>query len=110
MSTYWEEVHEEEKDGFTIKLSVTPEDMEPDWDFETEEDRQQILDDINSGRLAWFIAKVQAFKNGVPLGVDYLGGCCYDSVKDFVKENDYYGDMVDSVISQSKGIIQKLAA
>lgn len=107
---YFETIHEETHQGYTIRFSVAPEDMEPDWDFETEEERQQLLDDINEGRLAWFIAKVEAIKEGIVLGTDYLGGCCYASPMQFVKDNDYYADMVVNVVQQANATIEKLAA
>jgi hypothetical protein len=108
--THFETMHEEVKEGFTIHLSVAPEDMEPDWDFESEEDRQEIFRKINNGTLAYFVAKVTASKNGIELSSDYLGGCCYDSVEQFVKDNDYYADMVDRCISEAEAAIEALTA
>lgn len=105
----YETIHTFTREGFTIIFSVTPEDDAPDWDFENEEDKQNTLERINNGSLSYFIAKVEAYKHGVRLGVDYLGGCCYDSPMDFVKDNDYYADMVSSVIGQSKAMIKALS-
>lgn len=98
---YYTTIHQETREGFDIVFSTCPEDSAPDW-FETEEERTQFWRDLDSGHTTWFIARVQAFKNGIELGTDYLGGCCYESEKSFVDESDYYGDMVHSAIDEAK--------
>ena len=107
MTTYWENAHSEAREGFDIVLSVTPEDMLPDWD-ETEEERAETLRKINDGVWAYFVARVEARKEGIILGTAYLGGCCYDSVRQFVEEGDYYGDMVDEAMDEVWKLIAKL--
>ena len=108
MTDYYETVHSETVAGFDIVFSVGPEYMEPDWDFENEQDRRDTLDRIERGDLAYFVARVQAFKNGILLATDYLGGCCYDSVKQFIDHSDYYGDMVERVVGEARKTIAKL--
>jgi hypothetical protein len=108
--THYETIHEEAIDGFTIRFSVTSEDHPIDWDFETEEDRQQLIDDINNGTLDYFVARVEAIKEGIVLASDYLGGCVYSSPMQFVTDNDYYADMVQTVLDEAKQTIVKLAA
>lgn len=109
MRTYWEESHRETIEGFEIVLFVTPEDMPPDWD-ETEDERANTLRRIENGDLAYFVACVEARREGITLGKTYLGGCCYDSVRQFVREGDYYGDMVHEAIAEARTIIEKLTA
>jgi hypothetical protein len=60
--------------------------------------------------LLWFCAKVTAHKAGVELADDYLGGCCYASVAEFVEPGCYYDDMRASVIEQAKAKLAQLAA
>jgi hypothetical protein len=105
MTTYWEESHRETAAGFDIVLSVTPEDMPPDWDVTEEELRK-----IENGMLAYFIARVEARKEGITLGTAYLGGCCYDSVAQFVEASDYYGGMVEEAVQEARTVIDKLTA
>jgi hypothetical protein len=104
----YETIHTSKTAGFDIVFSVTHEDHQPDWDFEDEADKQDTLDRINSGDLVYFIARVQAFKNGIELGTDYLGGCCYDSYMQFVEASGYYADMVENAISEARANIAKL--
>jgi hypothetical protein len=107
---YEELVHTLEKDGFKIDLYFLQEYEEPDWDFETEEEKQELLEDINCGNLLWFCAKVTASKKGIELAKDYLGGCCYKSVRDFVENSGYFDDMVETVITEADNKIHELAA
>jgi hypothetical protein len=104
---YWETINTDSKEGFDIVFSVTWEDMSPADHFESD-DLPALIADIESGNLQWFVARVQAFKNGIELSSDYLGGCCYKSYSDFVDEADYYGDMVQTVISEAKQTIKAL--
>ena len=107
--THWETAHKETRDGFDIVLSVTPEDMPPDWD-ETEEEHAETLRKIDDGTWVYFEARVEARKEGITLGTVYLNGCCYDSVRQFVEECAYYGGMVDDAIEEARKTIAKLTA
>jgi hypothetical protein len=53
---------------------------------------------------------VEARKEGITLGTTYLGGCCYDSVSQFVASSDYYGDMVEEAVEEARKTIAKLTA
>jgi hypothetical protein len=106
----YEVVHTEERDGFTVTLSVTPETDAPDWDFETPEDEAETLRKINSGLLLWFVAKATASKHDIELATDYLGGCCYAAVEDFLSPGDYWDDMRATVIAEARSNIAKLCA
>lgn len=101
--------YEETIEGFDIVFSAAYEDTHPRDQF-MPEDVQQICEDIDNGKYEWFVARVQAFKNGIELGTDYLGGCLYESPMQFVKDNDYYSEMVQSVINEAKAHIQALTA
>ena len=105
MDRYWEVAHRKTVAGFDIVLSTTPEDMPPDWDVTEEELRK-----IENGTLPYFIARVEARKEGITLGTAYLSGCCYDSAQQFVNASDYYGDMVEEAVQEARTVIDKLIA
>ena len=105
---YFEKVDERTIDGFDIVLSVTPESYEPDWDFETEDERMEVCSRINNGSLLWFCAKVTASKNGIELASDYLGGCCYESIEEFTKDA-YFEGMVEQTIEEATNAIKSLS-
>jgi len=108
---YWETIHEETRDGFDIVFSVAPEDIHPGDSFDPEcFDIPQLCEDIDRGRYAWFVARVQAFRAGVELAADYLGGCLYDSPADFVTAGDYFDDMVKTVIDEARAELPRLIA
>ena len=111
MSTYWETIHEEEHNGFLIVTSITHEDTHPRDSFdETPEDMAEICRKIDQGILTWFVARVQAFRHGVLLGTDYLGGNLYENPQDFIKEGGYYEDMVNAATTEAANTIELLAA
>jgi len=102
VSEYYETVHTEARNGFDIVLSITPETERPDWDFNDEADEAETLRKIDAGVWLWFVARVQAFKNGILLGTDYLGGCCYESIEAFIAEGGYFDDMVDAATTEAR--------
>ena len=71
---------------------------------------KDTIERVESGDLVWFCAKVTAWKAGVELGEDYLGGCCYESFESFYTKfkNEYYLDMRDTAISQAQDKINQL--
>ena len=101
-------VHTEVREGFEIKLYLLPEFDELDWDFESEDDRLEVLRKINNGTYMWFCAKVTASREGVELAADYLGACCYGSVAEFIAPNGHYTDMCSTVIIEAKAVLTKL--
>ncbi len=109
---YSELIHTEVKEGFTIHCYAQQEDISPIGQFASGDDKadQEIIDKIASGDLTWFCAKVTASKEGIELATDYLGCCCYNSYQEFINHNDYYGDMVKTVITEAKSNIKILCA
>ena len=52
----------------------------------------------------WFSARVSLWKDGIELGAEYLGGCCYRTESAFYKkyETDYFADMVRTLAEETK--------
>lgn len=103
---YQELVHTEEYKGLEIRLYFLLEYEQPDWDM-SEDEEKELNEKIRSGALLWFCAKVGASIDGHVLATDYLGGCCYESVKDFINDV-YYQDMKEDVFEQSCKEIENL--
>ena len=112
MTTHWETIHTEYREGFTITLSFAPETDNPRDHFDggCEQDDDEIFRKIENGIYLWFVARVEASKAGVVLGTDYLGGCCYSGAKEFMAQDGYFPDMVQSAISEAKKTIIAIAA
>lgn len=103
---YWQTIHTETRDGFDIVLSVAPDDTDPRDQFDDDGETAAAIAD---GRYEWFIARVEAQREGVTLGTFHLGGCCYASARDFIDESDYYGDMVAQSIDEARATLTRLA-
>ncbi len=97
-------IHTETKDGFSVAFYACEELLTPG---------EALLDDevcmrIENGELCWFMAEVTASRLGIELGTDYLGGCCYASLEEFVTASDYYPGMVSRAIAEAINIIARL--
>jgi hypothetical protein len=117
MSKYWEKYGMERCEGFDIVFSVAPEDIHPadcfddSIDLETGtpyHDIPEMIRRIDNGTLSWFVARVEAYKNGVLLASEYLGGNLYEEPTDFISDSGYYEDMKDTAINEAKETIKKL--
>jgi hypothetical protein len=105
----YETIYTEDTQGFHIMFSVAHEDSHPrDMFDDSVTDIEELCRKIDNGVYSWFVARVEAYKHGILLGTDYLGGCLYDSPMQFVKEDSYYSDMVDNAISEAKKNLEKL--
>lgn len=98
----WERIDTQDRDGFTIKTYIRPEDFAPDFDDE------EVIEGINEGLYLWFQVMVTASKADVELGREYLGGCCYEDAMDFIRDGDYWEDMVAGAIAEARNVIEEL--
>lgn len=101
-------IHTEDRNGFKIDFYAVEDFQDVRGQFE-DDDAAEIIAQLEAGDLVQFTAKVTASKNGIELASDYLGGCFYKDEKDFVNNDDYYGDMVQTVIEEAKKAIIDLA-
>lgn len=73
-----------ETDRFFVGLFAEEEDLDPADSFSEQED----IDAVRSGRAEWFCAAVRVYlktpdDDWLELAEEYLGGCAYESVRDF---------------------------
>lgn len=104
---HYETIKTEDTQGFHIVFSAAPEDTHPSDSFEGH-DIEDICRKIDNGTYVWFVARVEAYRHGVLLASDYLGGCLYESFADFTQEGGYYEDMVHNVITAAKSTLARL--
>ena len=76
---HYDEIAQFERDGFTIVVDKTWEDIDP-WDHLSEcfDDRDELYRKINNYDLDWFMLRVRVMLDGHEMGSHYLGGCLYD--------------------------------
>ena len=100
------------RDGFDIHFEAIEEDMAVEDMLSVAEtgcDHSDTIRKVNNGDYEYFCAVVSAHKNGIPLAIDHLGGCIYDTEEAFYTEkNGYFDDMVSTVIAEAKETIQEL--
>jgi len=107
----YETIYTEDTRGFHVVFSVTPEDSHPRDCFDlTEEELTDLCDKIDRGLYAWFDARIDVYQQGILLGSDFLGGCLYETPMHFVKESEYYDDMINNAIADAKYNLEKLFA
>ena len=110
MTTYWELIDTQNRDGFTLELHFTPEDDAPEGHFAIGDDDAdaELCASIRNGDLLWFVARVTASKAGVALGTSYLGACCYASAAEFIDNS--FDDMALDAIAEARATLAALAA
>lgn len=101
------DIKELEKRGIEIIFEPQEEDLNPYDQMEKKEDADEICRRYDNGFLeAWFCAKVTVKYKDFEYD-DYLGGCSYDTFKEFTnEENGYYMYMVNNCIDQINKDIQ----
>jgi hypothetical protein len=119
MSNYWETLHQENCEGFDIVASISPEDIHPSECFDTSIDTDtgkpyydidEMCQDIDNGRLQWFVLRVQAFKNGVLLGSSYLGGNLYINPQDIISDGSYQDFRTEAIDEANETLLKLMEA
>ena len=110
MNDVLETIQLESKNGFNLQFQALIEDLHSaDLFDDSIDDINEICQKIDNYDLVLFTAKVSAFKNGIELASDYLGGNLYSSYEEFINARPgYIDDMEDIVINEAKEVIKKL--
>lgn len=69
--------------NFRVCLEIEPEDMDPADSFDCDDD----IEAVRSGTVEWFQASVVVYFRGRELARDSLGGCAYNSVREFYESH-----------------------
>lgn len=105
---YWDELARLEREGFEIIVDKTWEDMDPRDSFDdTCYDIKEIREDINSGKLDWFMLRVRALVDGHELGSAYLGGCLYGDAKNVLTDGTAE-DIIEEALVEARRAVWPL--
>lgn len=105
---YYDELATYEREGFTVIVDITSEDLSPRDCFDDEcHDIDQICKDIEFGNLDWFMLRVRAFVDGHELGSSYLGGMLYEEPKECLTDGSAE-DMIHQAIAEAKKAVYPL--
>ena len=87
MTRYYDTLAEFERDGFTIIVDKTYEDMHASHCFDDSvHDIDEICRKIDNGTYDWFMLRVRVMVEGLELGSAYLGGCLYEDPKEVLTD------------------------
>jgi hypothetical protein len=106
---YYDTLAEFERDGYDIIVDKSYEDMHPSESFDNEcYDIKELCNDIDSGRLDWFMLRVRVLVEGLELASEYLGGCLYKDAREVLTDGTAE-DLIDSAIEQAKTQVYRLS-
>ena len=84
---YYEELARLERDGFDVIVDKTWEEIDVADCFDDScYNIQELYDDINRGKLDWFMLRVRVSVDGHELGSSYLGGCLYEDAREVLSD------------------------
>lgn len=106
---YYDELATYERDGYTIIVDKTYEDLDPKDCFDDEcFNIKEMYEDINSGRLDWFMLRVRVMVEGLELGSSYLGGMLYADAKECLTDGSAE-DMIYEAMTEAKSQVYRLS-
>ena len=110
---YYDELATYEREGFTVIVDKSYEDLNPRDCFDDCHDVDEIIKDIDRGHLDWFMLRVRVFVEGLELGSAYLGGCLYEDPKEILTDGTAE-DIIFEAMKEAKAsvypIMKKLQA
>ena len=105
---YYDELATYERDGFTIIVDKSWEDLNPRDSFDDSvTDVDEIIKDIERGHLDWFMLRVRVFVEGNELGSAYLGGMLYEEPKECLTDGTAE-DIIFEAMKEAKANVYPL--
>jgi hypothetical protein len=108
MTRYYDELATYERDGFTVIVDKSYEDLDPKDCFDDEcFNIKEMYSDIESGRLDWFMLRVRVFVDEVEMTSEYLGACLYADAKECLTDGTAE-DIIATAIENAKKDVYRL--
>jgi hypothetical protein len=104
---YYDTLAEYEREGYTIIVDKTYEDIDPRGQFE-ESDVEEIIEKINDYTYDWFMLRVRVLVEGLELGSHYLGGCLYEDAREVLKDGTAE-DCIGEALAEAKSQVYRLS-
>ena len=109
MTRYYDTLAEFEREGYTIIVDKTYEDLHPGDSFDDScYDIKELCRDIDSGKYEWFMLRVRVLVEGLELGSAYLGGCLYADAREVLTDG-MAEDMISEALEQAKMQVYRLS-
>jgi len=100
MTRYYDTIAEFEREGFTVIVDKTYEDINPRDHFE-DDNMDEILRKIDNGTYEWFMLRVRVLVEGLELGSAYLGGCLYEDAREVLSDGTAE-DFIDEAMKEAR--------
>jgi hypothetical protein len=105
---HYDELAVYEREGYEIIVDKTYEDLDPKDCFdESCYDIKEINDDINSGKLDWFMLRVRVLVEGLELDSEYLGGLLYADPREVLTDGTAE-DLIAQCLDNAKQQVYRL--
>jgi hypothetical protein len=103
MQRYYDELATYEREGYTVVVDKSWEDLNPRdcFDFDEEED---LFRKIEDGTYDWFMLRVRVMVEGLELASEYLGGCCYEDAREVLKDGTAEDLIYTALIAAKKDV------
>jgi hypothetical protein len=106
---YWDKLATYEREGYTIVLDKTWEDLSPrDCFDDSVTDLDKMCRDIDSGYLDWFMLRVRVFVEDLEIARTTLGGNLYENAHDILTDG-CAEDMIYEALAEAKGRVYSLS-
>jgi hypothetical protein len=87
MARHFDEIDSFERDGFTVIVDKTYEDLSPKDCFDDScFNMKEMYDDIECGRLDWFMLRVRLMVDEYEITAEWLGGCLYENAREVLTD------------------------
>jgi hypothetical protein len=105
---YYDTLAEYERDGYTIIVDKTWEDLNPRDCFDDCCDVDEIIKDIDRGHLEWFMLRVRVLVEDLELASEYLGGMLYEEPRECLTDGSAE-DIIEQAVEQAKMKVYRLS-
>ena len=106
---YYDQLAEYEREGYTIIVDKSWEDLNPrDMFDESCCDIEEIIKDIDRGHLDWFMLRVRVLVEDLELSSEYLGGMLYEDPKECLTDGSAE-DLIDAALADAKKQVYRLS-
>ena len=104
---YYDTLATYERDGFTVIVDKTWEDLPiRDMFDESCHDIAELERKVDNGTYEWFMLRVRVMVDGLEMGSFYLGGCMYDRAEDVLTDGTAE-DCIGEALHEAKGQVYK---
>ena len=108
MTRYYNEIDSFERDGFTVIVDTGSEDLDPKDCFDDEcFNIKEMYEDIECGRLEWFMLRVRLMVDEYEVASEYLGGCLYKDPREVLTDGTV-DDLIDQAMVTAKREVYRM--